>query len=127
MEADPSRPLGYFRLSADAAHLTPGAFEANRTGSRVAWKRDRNLIIDFPVLARALTKIALGEVATSPTNRRSRFFEMGEFKACPYETTAQFPGLTPEQAANSGKTGGENIRKGGGVAVEKATHGNGTA
>ena len=54
------RPLGYFRLVADKDHVSPGPYERNNTGA--SWARDQDVRLDFPTLAKALEKVALGEV-----------------------------------------------------------------
>lgn len=64
----PSRPL--------PPSLSPPAHHHLYAGSSTAWGRDQDVALDFPTLAKVLTKVARGETESIPYNQAERFFYM---------------------------------------------------
>ncbi|KAL4451654.1 hypothetical protein ABPG75_007316 [Micractinium tetrahymenae] len=66
----------YFRLVADKDHVFRGSYGNKSIHVSSAYARDADVEIFFPTLAEALQKIALGELHTTPLNRKERTFHM---------------------------------------------------
>ena len=71
--------VGYFRIMADSNHTFPGEFERQSLGSSIAWARDSDLTLDFGVVAKALTAVAMG-TPTLHGNFKDRAWLMNVFE-----------------------------------------------
>ncbi|PRW61210.1 hypothetical protein C2E21_0582 [Chlorella sorokiniana] len=88
-ELDHSVDTAYFRLVADKKHTFMGPYEKAGRGSSVVYGRDQDVALDFPTLAKALTKVARGELECTPQNfEGQRLFYMVDKDICP--ATAEF-------------------------------------
>jgi hypothetical protein len=54
-----------------------------RAGSPVAYGRDQHIRVEFKTLARALHKIAKGQIESRPNNFAARLFNMTQNVPCP--------------------------------------------
>ncbi|PSC70577.1 hypothetical protein C2E20_6087 [Micractinium conductrix] len=82
-ETDHTVDTGYFRLVADKDHTFMGPYEKKGIGSSIAFGRDQDVALDFPTLAKALVKIARGELETNAHNDAERTFYMTREDICP--------------------------------------------
>ncbi|KAI7844869.1 hypothetical protein COHA_001522 [Chlorella ohadii] len=86
-ELDRSVDTAYFRLVADKQHTLMGPYEKAGKGSSVVYGRDQDVALDFSTLAKALTKVARGELECTPQNfEEQRLFFMVDKDICPAAT-----------------------------------------
>lgn len=83
IETDETIKTGHFKIKAGPDFIEPGPFEANGTGSSVAYARDRNIRLDWGTLAKVLERIALGDIESTLENRPSRIYKFGDQPECP--------------------------------------------
>jgi hypothetical protein len=70
-------------------------------GDFSTYNRDQHIRVDFETLAKALTKIALGQVKSTPDNFASRVFRMTKHVECPWNKPKKEEASQPAQAATA--------------------------